>query len=371
MKFFRITLVLSLIALVAPAALAASRMEQAPPGTVNYVEGSVAIDGQQVTSHAVGYKTLKAGQVLSTTNGRAEILLTPGVFLRIGHNSAVQMVTPDLTKTQLRLTRGEALVEVDNIFKQNDIEIAEDGVMTRLVKRGLYQFNAENGRIRTFDGRALVYANPHNPNRPVKVRTSHELLIPPASAAGGDTQVALHRVKAHHFNRKRAEKTDALFQWSKLRSHYLSQANERLSYEYAGYPGFVPGWYWNPWGLGYTWLPGDGMFWNPFGWGFYSPVWMYYGYGGYPYNGYYGYTSGPARGTRVEPGRNFNGDEHFHSGPARGSFHGQPARGFGGGHAGGQGSFHGGSVNLSAGGFGGGGAHVSTQHSSGGGGHPH
>ena len=73
------------------------------------------------------------------------------------------------------------------------------------------------------------------------------------------------------------------------------EANLDLAEEYAGYPGFYPGWYWAGYPFGYTWLPGAGLFWNPFGYGFYSPYYLYgggfiygrYGDGVYPYHGGY------------------------------------------------------------------------------------
>lgn len=375
MKCLRISLVFSLVALVASAANAQDRMQQAPPGTVNYVEGAVALDGQHLASSAVGLKVMQPGQVLSTSNGRAEVLLTPGVFLRVGHNSAVQMVDPDLMKTRIRVTNGRASVEVDSIYKQNNIEIAEDGVMTRLKRPGLYEFNSNNGLVRTYQGRAMVFGSG---TRPVKVGTSHEVMLPAAPAAGGDTPVGMQELKSRHFNRGRVEASDSLIAWSRLRSHYLSQANAQLAYQYAGYPGFEPGWYWNPWGVGYTWLPGNGMFWNPFGWGFYSPIWMNYNY---PYYGGYGYGYGVASNSnlnhgQVTAGRRFNSNSNWNGGPRQG-FQGQPARGFNGGAGfggargaagfGGGNMGGGGGVNPAAGGFGGG--HVSAP--SVGGGHGH
>lgn len=368
MNALRVSLVLALAAMVVPTAFAQDKMQQAPPGTVNYVEGTVRLDGQQLAMSAVGSRVMQPGEVLSTTNGRAEILLTPGVFLRIGHDSAVQMVNPDLMNTQLRLTNGKATVEVDLLYKQNHIEIAEDGITTQLDKVGFYEFDANSGLVRTYQGRAMVQAAG---SRPVKLGNSRQLLLPPASATNGDTPVALHELKAQHFNRKQMENSDALVAWSKLRSHYLAQANAQLAYEYAGYPGFVPGWYWNPWGMGYTWIPGNGMFWNPFGWGFYSPIWMNYYYP-YYYGGYgVAYNSGGSVG-HVTAGRNFNPVRTFNAGPRRAID--APARGFSGrsgvssgaGFSGARGSV-GGGVNLGAGGFGGGG-HVSAPAS---GGHGH
>jgi hypothetical protein len=51
----------------------------AGPGTLNYVEGQVSINGQVVTWLSVGSSQLKEGQVVETANGKAERLLTPGV----------------------------------------------------------------------------------------------------------------------------------------------------------------------------------------------------------------------------------------------------------------------------------------------------
>ena len=90
--------------------------------------------------------------------------------------------------------------------------------------------------------------------------------------------------------------SDGLYRWSSLRSEYLGEANLELASEYAGNAGFAPGWAWDPYFYGYTWLPGDGLFWNPFGWGFYSPYYIWGGgfiygrgfRGGFGYGGGYG-----------------------------------------------------------------------------------
>src|SRR5215469_9159005 len=63
----------------------------AQPGTLNYVEGEVSVNNEPVDANSVGNLTLRTGQDLNTGNGRAEILLTPGVFLRVDQNSSVQM----------------------------------------------------------------------------------------------------------------------------------------------------------------------------------------------------------------------------------------------------------------------------------------
>ena len=110
------------------------------PGTVNYVEGNVTLGDQALNAKSVGSETVEPGQTLVTNKGKAEMLLTPGVFLRLGDNSAVELVSGDLTEYQVRLNRGSAMIEVDELHKENDLRVADNGAMTHLQKTGIYAF---------------------------------------------------------------------------------------------------------------------------------------------------------------------------------------------------------------------------------------
>lgn len=251
--------------LAAPAGFAdTSSRASVVPGTVNYVEGQVSIGNDFLNSKSVGSALVEQGQSLTTETGKTEMLLTPGVFLRLGDHSSARMVSSSLTNTQVALNRGEAMVEVDEIHPQNDIRVAENGATTRLLKTGLYDFDASHNLVRVIDGKAVVRENDHD----VTVKSGHELAL-------ADTG----KLKADKFDKKNFETTD-LYRWSSLRSDYVANANvdaARLYYVNGWYgPGWVgPGWYWDPWFAGYTFIPGNGIFYNPFGWGFYSPLWAY------------------------------------------------------------------------------------------------
>ena len=54
------------------------------------------------------------------------------------------MVAPDLTKTEVQIDRGVAEVEVDQLFKQNDLLIDQGPSQTVLLKDGLYEFDASD-----------------------------------------------------------------------------------------------------------------------------------------------------------------------------------------------------------------------------------
>jgi hypothetical protein len=95
--------VLSLATLSIPATAAVSPR----PGVVNYVEGNAAIDNRAISARDVGTAVLDQNQRLTTVVGKVEILLTPGVFLRVNNNSEVRMVSTGLTDTSVELLRGE------------------------------------------------------------------------------------------------------------------------------------------------------------------------------------------------------------------------------------------------------------------------
>jgi hypothetical protein len=289
---------------------------QATPGTLNYIEGPSSIEGRQLYPTSVGNTTLRAGETLATANGKAEILLTPGIFLRLGDESMVQMISPDLTHTEIRLDRGQANIEVDQIYAQNRILIDLKDGQTQILKNGLYTFDADHSTVRVFDGKAAVYpgTNLQTNVKPIELKGGHQLVL------NGEP------LKPQHFNKDQAS-ADQLYRWSSLRSQYLGDANLGLAEAYSGYSGFNPGWYWAGGPFGYTWLPGDGFLWSPFGYGFYSP--FYIRGGGFIYGrGFYGggFRGGAYRGGGVR-GAGVGGGGGFHGGGGDG-FHG----GGGGGH---------------------------------------
>jgi hypothetical protein len=317
-------------------------------GTVNYLQGQVSVGNEALGANSAESTVLQPNQTLNTGNGKAEVLLTPGVFLRVGGNSSVQMISPDLANTEVKVDHGEAIVEVAEIHKENNLRVEEDGSVTQLQKTGLYDFNADNGQVLVFKGQAELLDGDHR----VKIKGDHELAL-------NDP-----KLKAESFKKKQYE-SDDLYRWSSLRSSYLAEANIDAAPRYeAGGMGWYgtgwvgSGWYWDPWFDTYTFIPGDGIFYSPFGWGFYSPFMAYDApiwFGG----GYYHHFGPDIHAWGPGP--------HYYPGVAGGGFHNGFRPGYGGGGGGFHGGFHGGAVGgfhggFHGGGFGGGGFH-------GGGGH--
>ena len=258
-----------------------------PPGTLNYVEGQVTIEGQQETPKSVGSTYLEPDQVLDTQNGNAEVLLTPGVYLRVGHNTEIKMVSPELANTQVQLMSGSAMLEVDELFKENDVSVVVGDARTMIKSRGLYGFETNPASAGVLDGKAVVSEG----DRQVTLKKGHQVVL--------DAQ----RLKAQDIP-KEAVENDPLYRWSKLRSEYASESNVNVGNALIAEGGwFGSGWYWDPFWMDFAFLPGDGMFWGPFGWPFFSPAWVGFApyYGIYPVSvGHYRY---PVAGNRAGDGR--------------------------------------------------------------------
>ncbi len=156
-----------------PPPAGAQDQHPAVPGSINYVEGEAAIGAQVLSSDSAGSARLDKGQTLTTKAGKVEILLTPGVFLRVADNSSVKMVSPDLANTEVMLEKGRASVEVLDIHKENNIRINESDASTKLLDKGLYDFDADHAQVHVFKGKAEVYAG----SQKVTLKSEHEALV--------------------------------------------------------------------------------------------------------------------------------------------------------------------------------------------------
>src|SRR6185437_2322124 len=97
--------------LLAAAGCLAQNIAPSHSGTVHYFEGDVSIDGAKLVSQAGRFSDLKEQSTLQTAQGRAEILLTPGVLLRVGENTSIKMLDSRLMSTRVELLAGTAMME--------------------------------------------------------------------------------------------------------------------------------------------------------------------------------------------------------------------------------------------------------------------
>ena len=260
----------------------AQNVISARPGTINYVEGNVSLvrhtGDDPLNGRMDAALSLAAGESLKTTDGRAELQLTPSIFLRVGQNSRIEMISPSLIHTAIEVQRGRAEIEIDQLFEQNNLRVTMGSgssiAQIQLVKAGLYEFDADAGVVRVFSGRAEVSTGSDVANT-IAVKGGHVF------AVSGDS------AKPQSFNKKKA--SDDLIAWSDLRSQYVGQENAGLVQSAGGTygngfnsTGYDPGF------GAYPWFPGGG-FSSPYGFGLYSSFYggpFGFGYPGFGYAGF-------------------------------------------------------------------------------------
>ena len=240
-------------------ALWAQSVISAHSGVVHYVEGEVTIDGTGIHPRFAEFPDLKDGQVLAAEEGRVEVLLTPGVFLRLAENSSVRMISNSLTDTRMEVVSGSALVEAGELLPNNAVTFETHGVRIGIPKKGLYRIDAGGARLQVYDGQAIVSSASEN----ITAKKGHEIALDGATLTDEKFDV---------------KATDPFYRWSARRAEYIAAANitaarvESNSKYRSGYAGGgASTWNWNPWFGMFTFVPASGIYWSPFGSPFYSP----------------------------------------------------------------------------------------------------
>jgi hypothetical protein len=148
---------LGLALFVAAANLASAQyVVSARAGTIHFTTGQILVDDQPLERKSTQFPTLRDGQLLRTKDGRAEILLGPGVFLRLGPHAAMRMVNSRLEDTQVEIQQGLALVEVIEIANGSNLHVLLRNARTAFRGIGLHRFDAETGDLYVYGGHAEI-----------------------------------------------------------------------------------------------------------------------------------------------------------------------------------------------------------------------
>lgn len=240
----------------------------AKAGGINYLEGNVTVarsDGK--SGNLVKGDNLEIGdRVMTGANGKTEILLNPGSFVRLGSNSEFEFVTTSLDDLILKLNRGSAIFEVF-ADKEYSVSINTPNVQFRALKSGIYRVDILNdggAQIEVWDGRAQVGVLA----KAVEVKQGRT-----ATVINGETTIA---------KLDRNDK-DELVNWSKDRAKEISKVNDRLERRslrdslIAGYNSNSWNMY-NSFGLWVYDASFSGYCFFPFGYGWRSPYGFGYGW---------------------------------------------------------------------------------------------
>ena len=185
-------------------------------GLLTYAEGHFQTTNSKGLPR-VGSYHLRAGEQLQTQSGRAELLLAPSVFLRLGDASEVAMNCDKVDDVQVTLQAGSAVVDAVDIPKGERVRVQFRNTVVELHEAGIYRFDAALGELKVFEGRAEV------------------------SRIGGKTLLKRGRMLVLEgsaepigFDRK---SIDRLQHWSAIRSLAVAQSNLKSARSNSG-----PGW---------------------------------------------------------------------------------------------------------------------------------
>jgi hypothetical protein len=198
-----IVVVLTSSVVLASGALA-QRVISAKAGFVFYVQGRVSAASGPLSA-GEHFLQLKDGESLSTERGRVEVLLNPGIVLRLGDMSRLRMDDVKLTDACVSLQSGAAVVTVNYILKTDRIRLKAGGSVIVLKGVGVYRFDLgrvgmAQARLRVFSGQAEVRRD--GSSAAVTVKRGQAVTLDDGA-------------KIAKFNVK---ETDALQRWSDARS---------------------------------------------------------------------------------------------------------------------------------------------------------
>jgi hypothetical protein len=141
-------------------------------GLVHFFEGNVYIAGKPLEARLGKFASIPEGADLRTEDGRAEVLLTPGVFLRVGKNSAIRMIATSLADARVEMLEGSAIVDSQEQNPGTSATLIYKGWTMHQAPKGLYRVDCAPPRVTAREGRLEIAAAD---GTPVKLEQGMEL----------------------------------------------------------------------------------------------------------------------------------------------------------------------------------------------------
>jgi hypothetical protein len=251
-------------------------------GVIHYFEGLVAVDGKPLQPQFGRFPEVPEGAELRTAQGRAEILLGPGVMLRVAEDTALKMVSSSLTDTRLELLAGSAILQAKDPLPGNCVTITYKNWQVRAEKPGVYRLDSNPPQMRVYDGQVEVRSGD---GTPVVAKAGQTLPFAPVLVPEQTLGAPGDAFNGWAFDRSEAVAADnaTAAQIVDDPALYPSLA-DASGLSLAGYTYFPPT-LGNPYmSYGSMYAPRNFGVWTPYGTGFgYGGMGYGYGYGGYGY----------------------------------------------------------------------------------------
>ena len=128
-------------------------------GLVYFFDGYVFVGDEQLQQKFGRFPEIGEGRVLRTGLGRAEVLLTPGVFLRVDENSAVRLLSDSLSDTRVELLHGSVIIEVSHEAAKAPDTLIYKSWQVRLPQDSIARVDSDPAQLRVYSGTADVSAD--------------------------------------------------------------------------------------------------------------------------------------------------------------------------------------------------------------------
>lgn len=238
----------------------------AKAGGINLVSGGASVKRRGATEwrNLTSQDSLDNGDLVRTgADGRVELLLNPGSYLRLAENTEIELTDASLDSLRLRLIGGSAVLEVTGTGdRTSPVEVATPQTRVSVDRKGFYRVNvpqADLTVVRVRKGRALVGGT--------EVKDGKQITVDRSGAAN-----------VANFDKDAQDSFDL---WSGQRAETLVAANRKLSKSaltnaYSGYRRNPLGWgrsfggFWvyDPFFHGHTFLPYYSGWSSPYGFGY-------------------------------------------------------------------------------------------------------
>ena len=277
--------ILIILILACPRKVSGQQVISAKAGLLHYFEGDVYIEERnaggdlektKIPQSKTRFVQLEEEQVFSTEDGRAEILLAPGMFLRMSENCAIRFSSTRLdipivvVLPAVPLNEKRCIIvfdfldmprDLDFWFKYYNDDPRVANWLFNIQKRGVYHFStgslSTSAVLRVLSGEVNTDEMEGFSGRLSKGKS---LIL-------REPKVVVKKLEKNF--------SDEALRWSKKRDSYLAAANVWAAKNI--FDGFTRNnwrnnfWYWNPYFGMYTFIPGRGNIDCYWGFRFFNP----------------------------------------------------------------------------------------------------
>lgn len=231
---------------------------------------SVPAVTQPIRANA-GYQIKAGGGLRTTGNSRAELLLTPGTYLRVAENTEIEVMDTAYTRMRFRVVRGTVIIESASLNPRiHSLTLSTPSAELQMGTSGLYRLDVVPGQesaVSIYKGRVLWTGAG---GRKTHLKSGRRWLLGDSSSSFEPRSSGLDK----------NDRKDPLNLWSRLRARQLVQVNAGLSLASrdSAYPGFGyqnrGGWVLSSKSQWFTYVPFDSSPRSPYGFHYTNIRWI-------------------------------------------------------------------------------------------------